>query len=288
MKSQNTFGLEWTPELHEPLMQNLGRFSAVEIIPENFFQGRFSDFLNFASATRIPVSIHGVLLSIGSAEPLKQKHLEEVLHIAQQVNSVSYSEHLSMTEAGGLDFDALTPLAWTKGMVDTVSAKIDRIQAQIGYPFLIENVSNRFVVPQVDFSETEFINEVIRKTGCGLLLDITNVFTNSRNFDFDPFHWIDEIDVSAVKAIHLAGGAEDPDGFVIDSHDNQVPPQVWELYGHLCRKTTGFMTIIERTSNLPTFETLIQELEKAREITERYSPDIGESKVRKVDCEAHP
>ncbi|MBY0370389.1 DUF692 domain-containing protein [bacterium] len=265
--SLNTFGLEWTPELDEFLSKNLHTFSAVEIIPENFLEGRFSNFLDLLRETQIPVSVHGVSLSIGSADTLKTAHLREVLKLIQGLNVHSYSEHLSMTEIGGIQFDALTPLAWTKSQLDLVCDRISEIQGYLSTPFLIENVANRFVIPRADFKEVDFINSVIRRTGCGLLLDVTNVFTNSLNFKFNPETWLDSVDLSAVRAIHLAGGFTDTDGFLMDSHDNRISDEVWGLYSKVMARSTGVMTIIERTGNLPDYAELIGELDQAAVIS---------------------
>lgn len=263
---RNTFGLEWTPELDESVTKNLEQFTAVEIIPENFFQKRFENFLNLLRTTQLPVSVHGVLLSIGSAEPLKTEHLRQVLRVVDGLNVTSFSEHLSMTEVAGVEFDALTPLPWTREQLALVGEKIQKVQDALDVPFLLENVANRFVIPGGDFDETGFINELVKKTGCGLLLDVTNVYTNSVNFGFDARSWLDEISLSSVHAIHLAGGHSDPDGFLMDSHDNQICEEVWELYEHVMSGRQGVMTIIERTGNLPAIELLIEELRKAENL----------------------
>lgn len=263
---RNTFGLEWTPELDEQLSKNLSSFSAVEIIPENFLEGRFSKFLDLLKGTQIPVSVHGVSLSIGSADPLKTEHLKQVLKLVKGLNVHSYSEHLSMTQIAGIQFDALTPLPWTSNQLRLVCERIEQIQDHLSVPFLIENIANRFVIPGCDYPEVEFINSVIKKTGCGLLLDVTNVYTNSVNFGFDPNAWLDSVDISAVRAIHLAGGFLDTDGFLMDSHDNRICEEVWDLYRKVAVGARGVMTIIERTGNLPDFTELNAELARAEEI----------------------
>lgn len=276
MKSQNpksaqvhAFGVEWTHELEEGIMKSLGALSCVEIIAENFFEGRFRGFLTSLQQQVTPTAVHGVLLSIGSAEPLREDHLEKVLEVGEQVNMINYSEHLSMTRVGGIDLDALTPLAWNDDVIDLVCRKIDRIQSRLKVPFLIENVSNRFIVPGARYSETQFINRILELTGCGLLLDVTNVYTNSVNFGFDPYHWIEEINKDAVELVHLAGGFYEPDGFLMDSHDNRISDEAWDLYQFFCKHGKVFTTIIERTGNFPRFSDLVSELDRAKEVVLR-------------------
>ncbi len=261
-----SFGFEWAYGIQEGISKNLNTLSCVEIIPENFFDGRYSDFLTLLKAHDTPVAVHGVLLSLGTSQPLDEDHLNRVLEIGSKVNMVNFSEHLSMTTVDGIDLDALTPIAFTQDVADEICRKIDKIQNRLKVPFLIENVSNRFMIPNVDYSESEFINYILRKTGCGLLLDVTNVFTNSVNFNFDPNVWIDEVNLDSVQLVHLAGGHYDPDGFLMDSHDNTISQESWSLYSKVCKKSPSFMTIIERTSEFPNFDELRQELERAQEI----------------------
>ena len=276
---QHTFGFEWAYELESDILKNLGNQSCVELIPENFTKGRFHSFLRALEAKATPVAVHGVLLSIGSMEPLNQSHLDSVLEVGKRVNMVNFSEHLSFTNVKDIALDALTPLAWNQDVADVICKKIDRIQSQLKVPFLIENVSNRFMVPDTDFTETEFINYILGKTGCGLLLDVTNVYTNSINFNFDPYAWIDEIDLTKVGLVHLAGGFMDPDGFLMDSHDNSVAPGAWDLYRYAVNKAPPFMTIIERTGNFPNFQMLEQELAFARNAVLESYPSYSQMEV---------
>jgi uncharacterized protein (UPF0276 family) len=273
------FGIEWESSLEEGILQSLSTFSCVELIPENFAEGMFAESLKALADRNTPVAIHGVHLSIGTMEPLREDHLDRMLEIGSQVNMVSFSEHLSMTEVSGYDLDALTPLAFSQEVMDGVCRKIDAIQKKLKVPFLIENVSNRFYVPGGDFTETEFINQILRKTGCGLLLDVTNVYTNSVNFGFNPYQWIDAVDLSKVQEVHLAGGFFDPEGFLMDTHDNQVSEEAWKLFEYTAPKLPPFMTIVERTSNFPHISTLTQEIERASAIVYGNHAELDRNEV---------
>src|SRR6185437_13472506 len=173
-KEPYLFGIEWEHDLEKGILDNLSTFSCVELIPENFAEGNFGEFLDILAEENTPVAVHGVHLSIGSMEPLREKHLDAMLEIGNRVNMHSFSEHLSMTEVSGYDLDALTPIPFTLDVADEVCRKIEKIQKRLKVPFLIENVANRFTIPGGDFSETDFINLILKKSGCGLLLDVTN------------------------------------------------------------------------------------------------------------------
>ena len=261
-------GVEWTESLEEGFVQNFDKISCFELIPENFFRNRRPAFLKKLREFNVPVMVHGVELSFGTDEPLKQSHLDEMLRVADQVNTINISDHLCLTEANGVEICQLTPLPWTQEACDVVCRKIDQIQSQLKLPFLIENITNRFVIPNTELSETEFINQILRRTGCHFLLDLNNIHTNGINFGFDPFQWIEEIDLEAVAGIHLAGGVYDDEGTLIDSHSRAVPPRVWDLYRAVCSRITPACTIVEWTDDPPTIEGLMNEVEKAQAILE--------------------
>ncbi|HXW53519.1 MAG TPA: DUF692 domain-containing protein [Myxococcota bacterium] len=271
--SQISSGLEWDMRLERELFKHARHFDAIEVIPENFFFAeriQLTESLRRLKATKKPILFHGVELSIGSSEPLKRDHLSNMMRLMEILEPTVYSEHLSMTEASGVEIGQLTPLLWTKELADYIAQKIRYVQASVGIPFLIENISNRFVLPYTEITETNFINRILNSAKCGLLLDITNVLTNSVNYDFDPYIWIDALDLSFVRQIHLAGGARDSDNVLEDSHDQAVWDESWQLYAYVIRKLGPIPTVIERTGNIPQFDSLVQEAKKARQIQETY------------------
>ncbi len=262
-------GLEWANSIENKLiLDSLDRLSCFELIPENFFDNRHPEFLAALKRADIPVLVHGVEISIGTVPPIKQKHLERIFEVMDRVTVANLSDHLSMTEAGGIEIGQLTPLPWTLECVDSVCKNIDNIMEQIRVPFLIENITNRFVIPNTELTETRFINLILNRTGAQMLLDLNNIHTNSTNFNFDPYEWIDQLNLNKVSAIHLAGGVYDEDGTLLDSHDNAVPERVWDLFRYVCKQITPRWTIVERTGNQPPFEMLLGEVERAKAIIE--------------------
>ena len=267
MQSRDCFvGIEWTEKLEDDIIENWRSLSGLELIPDNFFFNRRRDFLKKLGEKNVPVMIHGVELSIGSAEPLKQVHLDRMKEIASQVNTINISDHLCMTEAGGVEIGQLTPLPLTREVCDIVSSKIEQVQSQFQVPFLIENVANRFVYPNNELTETEFINTILRRTGCTLLLDLHNLHANATNFKFDPWEWLEQIDLRFVSGVHLAGGFFDDEGTLVDAHNNYTPDRVWEFYRWLCSRIRPSCTIVEWTENPPTFKELMTDVKKAQNI----------------------
>ena len=279
-------GVEWTERLEEDVLSHIDQLSCFELIPENFFFNRRRDFLKRLGKTNIPVLIHGVELSVGTDQPFKQKHFDAIREIADYVNTVNFSDHLSITEAGGVEIGQLTPIPWSIEACDAVCRNIDAIQSQIQVPFLIENVANRFVFPETELRETEFINLVVKRTGCYLLLDLHNIHVNSHNFGYDPFEWVSEIDMDLVEGIHIAGGFYDEDGTLVDGHSSLAPDRVWDLYRYVCERTLPSCTIVEWTENPPPFEILMGDVERANSIlaetsrTPAYSTAVQEGAFR--------
>lgn len=260
-------GLEWTNEVDQnEMLAKLDRISCLEFIPENFFDNRRLEFLAAVKKSNIPVLVHSVEVSFGTLEPLKEEHFQRVLEVAERVNTANMSDHLSMTEAGGVEIGQLTPVPWTIECADQICRNIEVIQKRIDVPFLIENITNRFLIPETELTEVQFINRILERTGCGLLIDMNNVHTNATNFGFDPFEWIDSIRLQQVEGVHLAGGYVDEDGTLIDSHSNWVQPRTWDLYRHLCSSIIPKYTVVEWTADPPKFDDLLTEVDKAEAI----------------------
>lgn len=259
-------GVEWAEAIEEEILDSLGEVDCVELIPENFFSGRRARFLRRLGASGKPVMIHGVELSLGTDEPLREAHLEQILRVADQVNTVDVSDHLCMTEAGGVEIGQLTPLPRTRAAADAACRSIEAAMERLPWPFLVENIANRFEFPLGEMSETDFLDAVLRRTGCHLLLDLHNLHANAENFGFDPFAWLASIDVRRVAAVHLAGGHRDSEGALVDGHDNPVPPRVWALFEQLCRDVRPACAIVERTGNFPPYPELLAEVARARRV----------------------
>ena len=245
--------------------QVIREVSILELIPEGFFNGKRAEFLAAVSRSGIPVIGHSVELSIGTASGFRQTHFDQVRAMLDQVNCVIYSDHLCMTEVDGIELGQLTTLPFTHKVADVVSRHVDLLQAQLKIPFMLENITNRFIVPGNDLSEPEFINLITRRTGCGLLFDITNTYINSLNHGFDPYRWIDQIDAASIQGIHLAGGIIE-DGVHYDSHSRPVPEEVFALSRYVKERASPSVVIVEWDQEPPSVARLIEEVKKAEAI----------------------
>ncbi len=267
------FGLECSSELagREDVDTLFTEVSAIEIIPESFFFDKRADFIKRLGKSEVPVIGHCVEVSIGSDEPLDLNHLSMTKEVLDRVNTVIFSDHICMTRAGGIEIGQLTTLPFNQQVVDVICKKVEIIQQKIKLPFMLENITNRFLYPNNEMDEPEFISAVIRKSGCGLLLDLTNLYINSVNHKFDPYLWIDRLPHESIMGIHLAGGNKE-NGVLYDSHSRAVPKAVWSLLGYVLGKSTPQVVIIEWDQHMPSTERLIQETKNGVNFINNLSP----------------
>jgi uncharacterized protein len=216
---------------------------------------------------RYPLSLHGVGLSIGSPGPLDETHLERLAAAARRFEPALVSEHLAWSTHEGAFLNDLLPLPYTNETLARVTEHIDETQNALRRPILLENPSTYVVFAESDWAETDFLREIARRAGCGLLLDLNNVFVSATNHGFDPHRYLADFPLSAVGEIHLAGFAEDTDDaglpLLIDAHDSPVRDAVWSLYAAAIRRLGAKPTLIEWDNDLPAFPALLAEARRA-------------------------
>ena len=246
-------GLEWAGDIDTEFKEKLNLIPLVELIPDNFFQHNAlqEETLSLLSDTKKPTIIHSVSLSLMSLEPLKKDYFKKVMSVAKKLsNVITFSDHLCMTEFNGNDVGQLTSSIYNDETLKICTEKILEIQNITGQAFAIENIAHSFFIPDQTYEETEFINKLIHNTGCQLLLDLNNLYTNATNFSMDPKAWLKNIDFDKIDSIHLAGGYIDSEGILQDGHCEPVPKEVWELYEYVIKKSNrAIPTIVERTGN---------------------------------------
>jgi len=216
-----------------------------------------------------PVSLHGVALSLGSAEELDRCHLDRFKALIERVEPMLVSEHLAWCAIGGAYLNGLLPLPYTKESLDLFSRHVAEAQDGLGRQLLIENPSSYLRYRHSPIPEAEFLTEVVRRTGCRILCDVNNVYVSARNFGFDPIAYLESLPAEAIEEIHLAGhhAAEDVD-ILIDDHGSRVAEPVWELYAAALRRFSGVPTLIEWDANLPALEVLLDEAHHAEELAD--------------------
>ena len=213
-----------------------------------------------------PVSVHGVGLSIGGVEDLDKAHLARLKRLVSKIGPGLVSEHLAWCTIGGSHFSDLLPLPYTMEALDIVCAHVDQVQQFLGRQILIENPSLYIAFETSEMSETEFLNALTRRTGCGLILDVNNVYVSANNIGYDAAAYIRDIDCSAVGEIHLAGHHLKQLGdrtLLIDDHASRVSDPVWDLYSTTLLRTGRIPTLIEWDNDVPSLDVLIDEAAKA-------------------------
>ena len=213
-----------------------------------------------------PLSLHGVGLSLGTAGPLDRRHLARVADLVARIEPALVSEHLSWSIAGGVYFNDLLPLPYTEEALAVVAGHVAEMQDALRRPILVENPSTYLEYSHSTIGEVEFLAELVRRTGCGLLLDVNNVYVSAGNHGFDAASYLAAVPAAAVGEIHLAGhSTRDIDGTLlrIDDHGSAVAEPVWALYAAVLARLGAVPTLIEWDSVIPPLPILVGEAAKA-------------------------
>jgi uncharacterized protein len=226
-----------------------------------------------------PLSLHGVCMSIGGPQPLDKAHLARFRTLVERYEPALVSEHLAWSTHDNVYFNDLMPLPYTRATLTRVCDHIDEVQEVIGRPLLLENPSTYLAFREQTMCETDFIRTVSTRTGCGLLLDINNVFVSAANHGFSAHEYLADFPLAAVGEIHLAGHAaqEDCEGFplLIDSHDGPVADAVWKLYETVIARCGAIPTLVEWDSNIPDWPVLKAEAAAAQAILDRHGQRVA-------------
>ncbi|WLG35470.1 DUF692 domain-containing protein [Pseudomonas simiae] len=239
-----------------------------EVHAENYMVagGPFHHYLGLIRE-QYPLSLHGVGLSIGGEHPLDREHLARLATLIDRYQPQSFSEHLAWSSHGPVFLNDLLPLAYDSATLQRVCEHIDQVQSTLKRPMLLENPSTYLQFQRSTLDETDFIREIIRRTGCGLLLDVNNVYVSCINHQRDPLAYIDALPLQAVGEIHLAGFAEDTDSLgdrlLIDDHGAPIDNAVWQLYEKVLAHVGSVATLIERDNQVPAFGALLAEAQQA-------------------------
>jgi uncharacterized protein (UPF0276 family) len=216
-----------------------------------------------------PIALHGVGLSLGSADGLDTQHLMRLKRLADWLAPALVSEHLSWSIAGGVYLNHLLPLPYTEETLEIVCRHVEEVQAALGFQLLVENPSNYLRFAMSSIPEPEFLTEIVRRTDCGLLCDVNNIYVTSRNFGEDPVAYLQAIPPDAVKEIHLAGhtvNTADGQSVWIDDHGSPVCEVVWELFSQAVTRFGPVPTLVEWDTNIPALAVLTGEAHKAERI----------------------
>jgi hypothetical protein len=260
------FGLGLRPQHYPAILDGKPDVDWFEILSENYMVDGGRPLAKLmAIRERYPMVMHGVSLSIGSTDPINLDYLARLKALAARVQPAIISDHLCWTGVAGLNMHDLLPLPLTQEVLAHVCARVDQVQSFLGREIALENASTYVTFAQDAIPEWEFLAEIVRRTGCRLLLDVNNVHVSAFNHDFRATDYVDAIPREAVAYIHLAGH-EHNKTYIIDTHDHPVAADVWTLYGYAIRRLGPVATMIERDDKIPPLEELTRELAQARKV----------------------
>lgn len=237
-----------------------------EVLSENYLVpgGKPLDYLR-RIREHYPMVMHGVSLSIGSADPVNVEYLRQLKMLAERIDPMWISDHLCWTGVGDSNLHDLMPLPYTEQAIAHVVAQVSQVQDYLGRRILLENVSSYVTYKQSELTEWQFLSEIAERADCLLLLDINNIYVSSFNHGFDPVAYLQGVPVHRVQQFHLAGHDNCGD-YIIDTHDAPIIDPVWDLYAQAVRRFGSVSTMIERDDNIPELAELLDELTVARNI----------------------
>jgi len=261
-------GVGLKPEHYRDILDGSPDIGWFEIHAENYMgEGGPPHAYLTAIRERYKLSLHGVGLSIGGSGPLDMEHLAGLKILVDRYQPALFSEHLAWSSHDTVYLNDLLPLPYTEATLATVCAHIDEVQATLQRQMLLENPSTYVAFAESSMSEIEFLNEVARRTGCGLLLDVNNVFVQAANHGFAAATYLDSFPAEHVGEIHLGGHAEDTDddgsALLIDDHGHKVADPVWALYARALSRTGPKPTLIEWDNDVPSWAVLLAEAKRA-------------------------
>lgn len=269
-------GVGYKPQHYAAILADPGPVRWLEIHAENYMGAGGRPLAQLRSLSeRFPISVHGVGLSIGGETPLDPDHLDRLACLVGWLKPASFSEHLAWSTHDAGFLNDLLPLPYTEETLSRVAVHIDQVQTRLDRRMLLENPSSYLAFDESEMSETDFLREITRRTGCGLLLDINNVFVSAVNLKTEPRDYIDTFPLDGVGEIHLGGHDVDADEhgsrLLIDSHGTPVADPVWELYRHALARSGPRPTLIEWDTDVPDWPVLAAEAARADAALEAHA-----------------
>lgn len=263
---------------------NLGSFDVLEITVDHcMFGGEATRDAIYDLVGRIPLTAHGIGLSIGTDEPLDLAYLDQVARVVERLEAPNYSEHLAFTRVGERDLARLLPLPKTEEVAEAIIAKVKTIQSRIPVPFLLENIAYVFDWPERELSDVEFLTLICRETGAGILLDVENLYLNGHNHGVDPRAYIDALPPGTVREVHVAGGETVRDNwrggeFLSDSHNRPIPEETLDLLDYALARHAPAAIVLERDDRIEAVDEIMLDLAQVRaRLDTRYEIEHGES-----------
>jgi uncharacterized protein (UPF0276 family) len=269
-KPNPAIGIGYRAAIGHWTRENLDQFDVLEITVDHCLaSGQSVSRAIFDLVGRIPMTAHGIGLSIGTDVPLDLAYLDKVAAVVERLQAPAYSEHLAFTRTPNRDLANLLPVPKTEAVAESIIAKIRLVQSRVPVPFLLENITYLFEWPDSELSDAEFLNLICRETGAGLLLDVENLYLNASNHGFDPHEFLDALPAGLVKEVHVAGGVtvcedfqERP--FLADSHSHPVPEGALDLLDRALDRHAPEAIVLERDDRLDAVDEILVDIGRIR------------------------
>ena len=264
-------GLGWRPELAAGILSNLDRIDILEVIAEDYWDSSSGARAIKTLAAQKPVVLHGISLGLASTAPAERKRLDKMARLFEKVRPESWSEHLAFVRAGGIEIGHLAAPPRTAATIEGTAANLEAARAAIGSMPLVENIATLIDPPASDRGEPAWLAETLAASGCGMLLDLHNLYANSVNFGLNAEEFLSRLPAGAIHHVHISGGRWIDDGDpshrrLLDDHLHDPPDPVYELLTELAARCPNMLTVIlERDGSYPPMAHLLQQLELARD-----------------------
>jgi len=278
-------GIGYRAAIGDWTLDNVDCFDVLEITVDHCIYGsRAARSGIFDLVGRIPLTAHGVGLSLGTDAPLDLAYLDQVAAVVARLQAPAYSEHLAFTRVPGRETAALMPVPKSEAAAESIVAKVRTVQSRVPFPFLLENIAYVFAWPDSTLSDAEFLNLICRESGAGLLLDIENVYLNATNHGFDPYGFLDALQPGLVKEVHMAGGIAIRDEslgrpLLADSHSHPVPDAALDLLEYALARHEPSVIILERDDRLEAGDEILDDVVRIR-------ARVARAQSRKIHGEA--
>ena len=259
-------GIGFREQLRADIFLHQNKIDFLEITADHFLDAKPQKLEELKLLKEhYPLIPHSLELSLGSAEGIDEVHLEKLSKIIEFIEPEWFSDHLCFTKSGGVKIGHLAPVPYTKEALKVFARNIKQVKNHIKTPLILENITYLVRLSSSEMSEAEFIRRVLEETDCGLLLDITNLYINSVNFNFDWRKFLDEIPAERVVQLHFVGSHKHGKR-LIDAHANRTEDEIWDVFREVCERCNIKGAILERDENFPPFAEILEELQTARDI----------------------
>lgn len=262
-------GLGFRPQLKSDIFLHQSEIDFLEITADHYIDATTQKLEELELLKQhFPLIPHGLSLSLGSAEGVDEIYLEKFAELVEDVQPEWFSDHICFTKSGGVDIGHLSPVPFTKESLKVLVRNISQVKNRIKTPLILENITYMFRYPIAEMDEAEFLQRLLNETDCGLLLDVTNLYINSVNHQYDWRKLLDKLPLERVVQLHFVGGHQHQD-YLIDSHSQKTQDEIWEVFREVCSRADVKGAILERDENFPPFEEILSELKIARDLSKK-------------------